>query len=172
MSTRFCTPRRYADGCHSRRCYAARRDNGRSTIVSAGALVSIQASSFAVNPVAGATIRSKRSTSHSRRSAWVSDRPFSIRASTGHARAQRRVLDRLEQRHRDGDLLLLGRVLRYCSGTTRRYAATSVASSARAIRIAASSTVGSSAPENGTRMRRALPAYAQPAAPCRRRARP
>ena len=50
---------------------------------------------------AGATIRSKRSTSQSRRSACVSDRPFSIRASTGTPWRKRGVLDRLEQRERD-----------------------------------------------------------------------
>ena len=56
-------------------------------------------------------MRSNCSTSQSRRSACVRVRPFSIRASTGDAGPQRRVLDRLEQRHRDLHLVLHRRVL-------------------------------------------------------------
>ena len=55
---------------------------------------------------AGATIRSKCSTSQSRCRAWIGVRPLSTRASTGTPARSDGVLDRLEQRHRDRDLLL------------------------------------------------------------------
>ncbi len=56
-------------------------------------------------------MRSKRSTSQRRRSACVGERPFSIRASTGTRARSAACSTASSSRHRDGDLLLLRRVL-------------------------------------------------------------
>ena len=81
---------------------------GFKIIVSLGAWVRIQVRSCSLKPEpwpAGTTIRSKCSTSQSRVSACVGVRPFDPRVD-GDAFAERGVLDRLEQRHRDRDLAL------------------------------------------------------------------
>ena len=99
---------------------AATAGAGRSTIVSVGAFVRIHASSFAVNPDAGATIRSKRSTSQSFRSACVSDRPFSIRASTGTPARSAACSTASSSGSATATCSLRAESSGYCSGTTSR----------------------------------------------------
>ena len=107
--------------------------------------------SFGVNPVAfsvgaGAMTRSNGSTSHSRLRAWVGVRPFSMRASTGTPAFSASSSTASSHGMAPATSSVAGASSARLRGTTSRYAGTSVAFSARAMRIAAERTVGSSAP--------------------------